>query len=257
MTRGVRGAAHLRRGQDRLPGRPRRRRGAVRHHARPRHVRQGAWATAIRRRRSAVGARSWTCCPSRSATAARTPATGSPRRPRSRRSRSSATRTPWRPSAGTVVAMQAGIRSRSSSRRAAARVHAAIRRCSASCSRRRCRPTIAAGRPPTTSCTTRSPGHVPARRDARAGLARALVRVRGARRGRPRRPGHLGLRGGLPRGSRGPSPRRCRTDAARRHGLPGRWLRPSDGPRRQRCPLGRSGGRAPPGPWREPRERLA
>ena len=52
--------------------------------------------------------------------------------------------------------------------------------------------------------------HARPRRDARAGLARAVVHVRGARRGRHRRPGPDGVRGLARRGARGARPRRRR-----------------------------------------------
>ena len=84
--RGVRDPPDLRRGQDRLPLRQGRRRRVLRDPAGPRDLSRRRWATATRPRRSAAGARSWRSCPTRSATAARTPATGSRRRPRSRRS---------------------------------------------------------------------------------------------------------------------------------------------------------------------------
>ena len=82
---GVRLGPHLRRGQDRLPVRPRRRRRVLRRDPRPCHVRQGD-----RQRLPGRGVR-WQRRgherPARttSATAGRTPATGSPRPPRSRR----------------------------------------------------------------------------------------------------------------------------------------------------------------------------
>ena len=91
--RGVRDPADLRRGQDRLPLRHGRRGRVLRDHAGPRDLRQGDGqrlpGRRVRRSRGGHERPART----RSATAARTPATGSPPRPRSRRSRSCATRT--------------------------------------------------------------------------------------------------------------------------------------------------------------------
>ena len=82
--RGIRDPADLRRGQDRLPLRQGRRRRVLRHHAGPRDLREGDGQRlsggGVRRPARGHGA----SCPTRSATAARTPATGSrpPRRSR-------------------------------------------------------------------------------------------------------------------------------------------------------------------------------
>ena len=93
-----------------LPLRQGRRRRVLRHQAGPRHVRQGDGQRLPGRRvrwpRGGHGA----CCPTRSATAARTPATGSPRPPRSRRSRSCATPTALETIHATGRRIQDGLR---------------------------------------------------------------------------------------------------------------------------------------------------
>ena len=93
------------------------------------------------------------------------------------------------------------------------------------------------------------------RRDARAGLPRAVVPVRGPRRRRHRRPGRS--RSSPIRSTR-PSRRAPRASPSRRPtSASAPWTAPTEragrhGPRRQRGPLGRSGGGAPARPRREP-----
>ena len=131
------------------------------------------WATVIRRPRSAGVVRSWTCCPTRSATAARTPATASLPRPRSRPSRSSATRTRSRRSTRPAARSRMAC-ARSSTRSASRTTSPVTHPCSGSCSARRSRPSTATGPRPITSCTTRS-------RSACTPAARCRSRTPGSR----------------------------------------------------------------------------
>ena len=108
--RGVRHPPDLRRGQDRLPLRQAAARPSSSASSRTSARSPRRWATAIRPPRSVDARRSWPCCRTTSATAARTPATASPRRPRSRPSRSCATRTPWRRSTPPGRRIQDGLR---------------------------------------------------------------------------------------------------------------------------------------------------
>ena len=186
---GVRDPPDLRRGQDRLPVREGRRRRVLRHHAGPRDLRQGDGQRlpggGVRRPPRGHGA----SCPTRSATAARTPATGSPPPRPSRRSRSCATRTRSRRSTPPADASRPGS-ARSSTRPASPTSSPATRRCSGSCSPRPGAdrvPRLGEHRP--RAVRRGRARHARPRRDARAGLPRAVVHLRGPRRGRHRRPG--------------------------------------------------------------------
>ena len=143
--RGVRDPADLRRGQDRLPLRPRRSRRVLRDQARPRHVRQGdgqrlpgrgiRWTRGGHERPAGQGQ------PRRHVRRA----TGSRRPPPSRRSRSCATRTRSRPSTPPGDASRPGC-ARSSTRPGCPTSSPATRACSGSCSPTRSRPSTATGR---------------------------------------------------------------------------------------------------------------
>ena len=159
----------------------------------------------------------------------------------------------------TGLRLQAGLRSVIEKRRACRSRSPATRRCSGSCSRETA-PTeyrdwantdhelydaVAVGMQPR--------GAMP-----EPDSARAVVRVRGARRGRPRRPDRLDLRGLARRRARGTRPRqakRRRPKAPMAH--PAARMtddrdeeRQIDGSRRQRRPLGRPGRGPAPRPRR-------
>ena len=233
-----------------------RRRRVLRHHAGPRDVRQGDGqrlsGRGVRRPRGGHDA----SCPTRSATAARTPATGSPPRPRSRPSRSCATRTPWRRSTRPASGSRPAC-ARSSTRRGLPyhfTGHPSM--FGIMFTETRSRPSTATGRTRTTSCTTRSrSGCTPA---ARCPSRTAASRGSCARR--------------TPRATSSTASLTIFSDSldaaleARAHGAasagaataPCRTRRPAepgtddDGPRRERGPLGRPGGGPAARPRREP-----
>ena len=140
------------------------------------------WATAIRRPRSAGATRSWRCCPTRSATAARTPATGSPRRPRSRRSQILRDTNALETIHATGRTIQDGLREILEPDRHPVPLHGPpvdVRDHVPRGGRDRV-PRLGDDRPRAVRRDRHR--HARPRRDARAGLARAVVHVRGARR---------------------------------------------------------------------------
>ena len=231
---GVRRAAHLRRGQDRVPASPA---AAPRSSSASRRTSRRTprrWATATRRPRSAA----------RREVMGVLPEQGQPRRhvrrqpgrgrrggqdardpPRHGRARDRST-----PPAARV---QAGL-ARSSNQPACPTSSPAIRHVRDHVHRDDARPSTATGRTPTTSCTTRSPSGMHARGAMpEPDSAGALVHLRGARRRRPRRSRRHRVRGVARRGARGSCTRaghRCDArgrDGRRRRRSRGRLIEPA------------------------------
>ena len=152
----VRRAAHLRRGQDRLPVRPRRRRRVLRRHAGPRDVTPRRWATATPRPRSAARDEVMSVLPDKVSHG------GTYAGNRVAAAAAVATLKILRDTDALAIDPPGRARasrraSPRSSRSAGCRTSSpATRRCSGSCSRSRRRPSTATGRTRTTTCTTPS-----------------------------------------------------------------------------------------------------
>ena len=253
--RGVRDPADLRRGQDRLPASPGRRRRVLRDHAGPRHLRQGDGQRlpggGLRRPRGGHER------PARQ---------GQPRRhvrrqPGRRGGRGQDARDPARHGRARDDPRRSGGGSRPASREilnptglpyALHRPPVDVRD---HVHRRRSRPSTATGRTPTTSCTTRSrSGCTPA---ARCPSPTRASRGSSARR-TPRATSSTGS-SSIFEDSLDAALEDARTGGRRAQAAAARWRTRApdertrrDGPRRQRRPLGRSGGGAPARPRREP-----